>query len=40
MLPPADKKAIIDQVMRVLDNEGFFQASAGSADDAAGVDQL
>jgi hypothetical protein len=28
-LPPADKKTIVDQSMRVLDNEGFFSAAAG-----------
>ncbi len=28
-LPAADKKVVIDQAMRVLDNEGFFEASAG-----------
>lgn len=28
-LPPADKKAVVDQTMRVLDEEGFFQATAG-----------
>jgi hypothetical protein len=28
-LPPADKKAVIDQVMRTLDAEGFFQSTSG-----------
>lgn len=28
-LPPADKKTVIDQAMRILDREGFFNASAG-----------
>lgn len=28
-LAPADKKAVIDQVMRILDHEGFFDAEAG-----------
>jgi hypothetical protein len=36
-LPPADKKAVIDQVMRILENEGFFQASAGGGDGEDGV---
>jgi hypothetical protein len=31
-LAPADKKAVIDQVMRVLDHEGFFQVSAGGGE--------
>jgi hypothetical protein len=35
-LPPADKKAVIDQVMRILDNEGFFESKAGSFGDEAG----
>ena len=36
-LPPADKKTVIEQVMRVLDNEGFFQASAGGYGDDSGA---
>ncbi len=28
-LSPADKKAVIDQAMRVLENEGFFEGIAG-----------
>jgi hypothetical protein len=35
-LPPADKKAVIDQVMRILEQEGFFDAEAGDAGDEAG----
>ena len=29
MMAPADKKAVIDQAMRVLGNEGFFEREAG-----------
>jgi hypothetical protein len=32
-LSPADKKAVIDQVMQILDREGFFQASGGGGGD-------
>ena len=32
-LPPADKKAIIDQVIAILDREGFFDGSAGDSGD-------
>ena len=39
-LPPADKRAVIDQVMRVLDNEGFFQTSAGGREDEGDVTGL
>lgn len=28
-LPPADKKAVIESTMRILENEGFFDAEAG-----------
>jgi len=28
-LPPAEKKAVIDDVMRILDAEGFFEQAAG-----------
>jgi hypothetical protein len=34
-LPPAEKKAVVDQTMRILEHEGFFEADAGAADDAA-----
>jgi len=37
-LPPADKKAVIDQVLRVLDQEGFFESSAGGADGEEALD--
>ena len=33
-LPPAEKKAVIEQIMRILDNEGFFEAEAGGGEDA------
>ena len=29
MMAPADKKAVIDQAMRVLGSEGFFDREAG-----------
>jgi hypothetical protein len=29
-LPPADKKAVIEQAMRILDKEGFFEHEAGA----------
>ncbi len=35
-LAPADKKAVIDQTMRILDNEGFFESAAGGGGDDAG----
>lgn len=35
-LAPADKKAVIDQTMRILDNEGFFDADAGGEGEDAG----
>ena len=28
-LPPADRKAITEQVLRVLEREGFFERDAG-----------
>ena len=31
-LPPADKKAVIDQSMRIIDSEGFFKAAPGGED--------
>lgn len=31
-LPPADKKAVIEQVMRILNNKGFFEREAGVDD--------
>jgi hypothetical protein len=31
-LPPADKKAVIEQSMRILDQEGFFKAAPGGED--------
>lgn len=34
-LPPAEKKVVIDESMRILENEGFFDAEAGGGDDAA-----
>lgn len=33
-LAPADKKAVIEQTMRILENEGFFDAEAGGDEDA------
>ncbi|MBI2514550.1 MAG: hypothetical protein HYV96_21455 [Opitutae bacterium] len=33
-LPPAEKKAVLDQTMRILENEGFFDADAGAEEDA------
>lgn len=33
-LAPADKKAVIEQTMRILENEGFFDADAGGEEDA------
>ena len=35
-LPPAYKKAVIDQVMRILEEEDFFQSSAGGEESADG----
>lgn len=35
-LSPADKKAVIDQTMRILENEDFFSAEAGGGDDDEG----
>lgn len=35
-LASADKKAVIDQTMRILDNEGFFDADAGGEGEDAG----
>ncbi|HEY4300956.1 MAG TPA: hypothetical protein VGM73_08795 [Candidatus Didemnitutus sp.] len=35
-LPAADKKVVIDGVMRVLEQEGFFDRDAGVADDDDG----
>ena len=35
-LPPADKKAVIDQVLSILDNEGFFDGEAGDSGDEPG----
>lgn len=32
-LPPAEKKAVIDAVMRILEREGFFDRDAGGGDD-------
>ena len=31
-LAPADKKAVIEQSFRILDNEGFFKAAPGGED--------
>lgn len=31
-MAPADKKAVIEQAMRILGNEGFFERSAGLED--------
>jgi hypothetical protein len=30
-LPAAEKKAVIEQAMRVLDNESFFEGTAGGS---------
>ena len=35
-LAPADKKAVIDQTLRILDAEGFFEAEAGGEGEDAG----
>ncbi|MFI5335269.1 MAG: hypothetical protein ACHQ5A_00675 [Opitutales bacterium] len=35
-LPPAAKKAVIDQVMNILDREGFFEGEAGDSGDEPG----
>ena len=35
-LPPADKKAILDQALAILDREGFFDGSAGDSGDDLG----
>ncbi len=35
-LAPADKRAVIDQVMATLDREGFFEGSAGDSGDDLG----
>ncbi len=35
-LAPADKKVVIEQTMRILENEGFFDADAGDSGDDAG----
>lgn len=35
-LAPADKKAVIEQVVRILNQEGFFDAEAGGAGEEAG----
>ncbi|HVU18930.1 MAG TPA: hypothetical protein VHD32_18640 [Candidatus Didemnitutus sp.] len=32
-LPPPEKKAVIDEVMRVLEREGFFDRDAGGSDE-------
>ena len=32
VLPPADKKAVIEQVMGILNREGFFERTAGGED--------
>jgi hypothetical protein len=32
-LPDAEKKAVTEQAMRVLEEEGFFDAEAGAGDD-------
>lgn len=34
-LPPDEKKAVVEQTMRILDTEGFFDADAGPEEDAA-----
>jgi hypothetical protein len=31
-LPPADRKAVVEQALRILKNEGFFDRTAGSDD--------
>ena len=31
MLTPADRRAVIDQAMRILSSEGFFERSAGGS---------
>jgi hypothetical protein len=32
-LPPPDKKKVIDDAMKVLEREGFFDRDAGGSDD-------
>ena len=39
-LPPAEKKAVIEQAMRILESESFFDAEAGSGDDGANLGEL
>lgn len=33
-LSPAEKKAVVDETMRILDDEGFFEVDAGAGEDA------
>lgn len=36
-LTPSAKKAVVDQSMKVLDHEGFFDRTAGATDDDDGT---
>ena len=43
-LPPAERQAVVDESMRILEEEGFFEAEAGSGSndsaDFTDVDEL
>jgi hypothetical protein len=39
-LAPAEKKAVVEQTMRTLDAEGFFDAEAGAEEDAGDFSDL
>ncbi len=36
-LPPADRKTVTEQVMRILEREGFFERDAGKGEDDIAV---
>lgn len=36
-LPPADRKAVTEQVMRILEREAFFERDAGKGEDDIAV---
>ncbi|MBA3850046.1 MAG: hypothetical protein C0502_08625 [Opitutus sp.] len=38
-LSPVDRKAVIDRSMRILENEGFFDADAGGESEDAGEEE-
>lgn len=33
-LSPAEKKAVVDETMRILEEEGFFEVEAGAGEDS------